>query len=617
MLRTVPEARFEVQPQCADDNSLALVLDGRIDNREALIASLSLSGNPSRLSDSAIVLAGYERWGPKVVERLLGAFAFAVWDAKARRLFVARDHFGIRPLYYVNKPGSYFAFASEETALLQVGLAEGGINTAKVAEFLLLPVIPDEEATFWNGVQAVPPAHAMEVSHRGDVQRSEYWSLDPERETQYAEDSDYLDRFNELFGEAVRCRLRASTPVGSMLSGGLDSTAVACKAAQELSDDQLPLRTYSAVFESIPEADERRFQEAALKVYGDRMQPCHFAADRASPMRHLTDTTLRMGRPNEGINDYIPAELYHRAGRQGVRVLLDGFDGDTTVSHGKAYYNELLWSGRWTALWHEIKQAAALKGGTQEDARRAFKGWLKHFGRRHPVLKHVVNGWHQVKGSAVDIPNTERLKIASQGGHWDGDSWEKYFRDRYLSQVESRFTSMPEAAEWRKERHHHHMMLTRPLMESALRGFDAKATAAQIEARFPFYDVRLVEYCLSLPGHLKRREGWDRWIERAALDDVLPHEVQWRQGKPNLIRSYVKGLLRNEKKTFHALAERVSSDASPIVHYFEPSAISELAMRMASEKLAGPEDEPERVMLWRAVALERWLSLPTTTSHSV
>jgi asparagine synthase (glutamine-hydrolysing) len=158
-------------------------------------------------------------------------------------------------------------------------------------------------------------------------------------------------------------------------------------------------------------------------------------------------------------------------------------------------------------------------------------------------------------------------------------------------------------------------------MEETVRAIEARALAAGVQARFPFFDVRLIEYCLSLPGDLKCRDGWTRWIERAAMKDILPEAVRWRQQKTNMAISYRNGLKTHERQALTSLAAAVSNERSPVCKYLNPEAISTLATRVAEgEEL---ESSGEEVLLWRAFALHEWCSLRRSTpmqqdtAHSV
>jgi len=604
MLETTPEDRYESLPLVDRSGNYAVTADARIDNRKELTKRLGIRCPDDRpITDTELILAAYKRWGRDCPKELLGAFAFAVWDARNRTLTLARDHFGIRPLYYAHQADRFFAFASEEKGLLRTGFSEGEVNDLKVADFLLMPVRIEPDATFWEDVFSVPRAHTLQITAEGTVTRKKYWALDPNKETNLGSDAAYIERFQELFRKAVRCRMRRTTPLGSTLSGGLDSTSVACTAAQELTDEKL--HTLSAVYPSIPEADEREYQEAALDMYPDKMVPTFVTPADTGPLQHQDWFTHYLDHPNDGINAFILVELYRRAAEKNHRVVLSGNDGDTVVSHGRTYYNELLWSFRWWKLSQEIRESVRDLGGDQENLKRSLKGWAKHYLRHSTLTKPLVSLWRAVR-DGVNSSRADGLEMRSEGGAWQ-EGWRKYFDDRFLDATEPYLDERSSPREWTRERHHHHMLLTRPLMEGAFRKYDALGAGLGLDIRFPFHDVRLVEFCLSLPGHVKRRQEWSRWIEHAAMEDTLPRKVQQRTDKTDVRWVYINGFETHDKEKLNRFSESAEEETNEISEYIDSEKVSNLASKMAKGSLNNHSEESKRILLWRALSLHNWL----------
>src|SRR2546427_256925 len=281
MLHTTPESLREQQPLVGTRGDLVLVADARIDNRGELC---SLLPAPSDATDAELILAAYERWGEHCPEHLLGDFAFAMWDGRTQRLFCARDHFGVKPLYYHHRPSRLFAFASEIKGLLALPDVPRRLNETRVADYLV-PLLEDKVITFYEEIVRLPPAHRMVVSRDG-VLIEQYWALDPEREIRMKSDAEYAEAFREIFTEAVRCRLRSAFPVGSMLSGGLDSSSIACVARELLAEDGGgKLHTFSAIFPDVPECDEREYIDAVVAGGGGRCGAALPPRRRAEPGR--------------------------------------------------------------------------------------------------------------------------------------------------------------------------------------------------------------------------------------------------------------------------------------------------------------------------------------------
>ena len=260
MLWTTPESLHERLPLTDSTGDLTLTADARIDNREELCSLLSA---PSTVTDADLILQAYARWGERCPERLLGDFAFALWDARRGLLFCARDHFGVKPFYYHHRPGRLFAFASEIKGLLVLSEVPRRLNETRVADYLV-PLLEDKEITFYEEIVRLPPAHRMAVTREG-VRMEQYWAPDPEREIRMKSDGEYAEAFREIFTEAVRCRLRSAFRVGSMLSGGLDSSSIVCVARELLAKNGGgKLHTFSAIFPDVPECDEREYIDEVI-----------------------------------------------------------------------------------------------------------------------------------------------------------------------------------------------------------------------------------------------------------------------------------------------------------------------------------------------------------------
>jgi asparagine synthase (glutamine-hydrolysing) len=255
MLHTTPESLEETLPCFHPAARLAITADARLDNRAELIEALGLRDRrEAEVTDSDLLLAAYERWGASSLDRLVGDFAYAIWDGRRRQVFCARDHFGVKPLYYY-RSGKLFAFATGIHALFEVGGVRRRLNRARVAAFLQGDH-EDKAATFFEEILRLPPAHFLTVRAEGAELR-QYWRLDPTREVRRRSNEEYAEEYRALFVEAVRSRLRSALPVGSTLSGGLDSSSVASAARNLLRErGSGPLHTFSARFQSIPKVDE-------------------------------------------------------------------------------------------------------------------------------------------------------------------------------------------------------------------------------------------------------------------------------------------------------------------------------------------------------------------------
>src|SRR4051812_32420754 len=205
------EDYFDRQP-LTGAGSLRLVFDGRIDNRADLACTLAISPEQARdWPDSAYVLSAYERWGPECVERLLGDFAFAVWNERTRQLFLVRDHIGNKPLYFYRGDG-FFMFASQPSALFTNARVPRDIDDSNLILYLAR-VRPAPGATLYRGIERVPIGTGLLVSENAAV-TLRHWNPESIPELRYKRDDDYVEAFRSILDEAVECRLRSIHPVG-------------------------------------------------------------------------------------------------------------------------------------------------------------------------------------------------------------------------------------------------------------------------------------------------------------------------------------------------------------------------------------------------------------------
>jgi asparagine synthase (glutamine-hydrolysing) len=576
MLWTTPESLHEKLPLVNKTRDLALTADARIDNRDELITALGFTDYArEEISDGELILAAYEQWGERCPERLLGDFAFAVWDQRKQALFCARDHMGTKPLYY-HRSGWAFVFASEIKGLLCVPEVPRRLNEVRVADYLV-PILEDKEITFYQEILRLPPAHRMTVDRNG-VRIEPYWSLDPYRKVRYSSDGEYAEAFREVFTEAVRCRLRSAFPVGSLLSGGLDSSAIVCTARQLLSPGYR-LRTFSTIFDDVPQCDERPFIDAVLA--GGGLEPHYMHGDRLSPMADLDRVFHHQDEAFFSPNLFMYWAAQSTAHQQDVRVLLDGQDGDTTVSHGLAYLPELARRGHWMTLAAEVNGLNGFLVGASPRTilRRLVIGPL--------VPEPIRQVWRRLHGRtgpswADDTP--VRPDFAQRIG----------LADR-IQALGGKDRSRPA----RTSREEHWRNLTTGVIPFALEVMDRVTVAFSIEPRYPFFDKRLVELCLALPPEQKLNQGWTRVVMRRAMTNILPAKVQWRENKSNLSPNFSRGLLAFERGL---LEEVILDDPQAIEEYVDVPALRETYHRYASRGM-----DSDAMTVWRAITLALWL----------
>ena len=588
MLWTTPESLREHLPLMNKSGDVVITADARIDNRDELIAGLGLAEwSHGAISDSELILCAYERWGEDSPKRLLGDFAFAIWDDRRQTLFCVRDHIGVKPFYY-HQSDRAFVFASEIKALLSVREVPRRLNPIRVADYLAR-TFEDQSITFYRDVFRLPAGHSMTVRHR-EARVQPYCSLDPVREIRLRSNDEYADAFRECFTEAVRCRLRSGFPVGGLLSGGLDSSSIVGTARKVLAEEGARrLHTFSAIFPDLPDVDlrkidERPFMEAVLAMGG--LTPHYVHADSLSP---LTDLGRVFWHEDEALlapNLYMHWALYRAAHQHDVRVLLDGVDGDTTVSHGMEYLSELARAGKVRTLGREVMAFARRYNSSP---RRI----LWQFGLRPLVPEPMRHAWRVVRrrNEPAWMANTPIKPAFAQ-------------RVGLAERVETLQGNGRASARSAREEHWHG--LTSALLPYLLEAADKAAAAFSLEARYPFFDRRLMEFCLALPPEQKLHHGWTRVVMRRAMADILPEEVRWRVGKANLSPNFTRRLLEYDRRI---LDDVIMNDPQVIEDYVDISALREVYRRYTSQPT--PDDA---ITVYSAVMLALWLRRTGLTS---
>lgn len=616
MLWTTPESLQEKLPLTHQTGHLVITADARIDNQAELLPLLGFSDRPAgEVADSQLILAAYEKWGEQCPEKLIGDFAFAIWDGRRQVLFCARDHFGIRPFYYYYSPQT-FVFGSEIKALLSLPEVPQRLNELRIGYHLAVTV-EDKAITFYQDVFRLPSGHSMTVSARG-IQMRTYWSLDPKREIRFESDEAYAEAFRELFIEAVRCRLRSAFPVGSMLSGGLDSSAVTCVARDLLAKNNgRPLHTVSAIFEEFPQCNERPYIQKVVAGGGILAQ--YISLGQVGPLADLKRIFQYIDEPFAAPTFYIIWNLYQAAQQQGVRVILDGIDGDTAVYHGDMYLAELARASQWEKFVLEAKAIARHENLPSVPVLFEQYGW--------PYLTELAQGWQWLTlikeiNELSPYIGTSRRKILQYCGFEPAitqpvrQAWRKLnhqnnlfhtvphiahqnFAERislnnYLETLENH-RSIPS----RTARDEHYSLLIAGLMTYVFELTDGASMAFSIESRHPFADRRLLEFCLALPSDQKLRQGWNRFILRRALGGLLPEEIRWRGGKTVNRAVVTSGLLDIDGRL---LKEVIADSENTLSPYVDGGALHEVYSRYLSDRQSTDE-----MKVWQAVVLALWL----------
>ncbi|MCH9649838.1 MAG: hypothetical protein K0U98_16490 [Deltaproteobacteria bacterium] len=557
---TTPEELGESQPLQGDGGRFCVALDGRLDNRQELLNALGSDapqGESESLSDAELLLAAYGKWGREGFGRLLGSFAFLLFDKANRELLLVRDPLGDRTLFY-SMTKELFLVASEEAAILRHPAISGNLDEDRLARYFAVSELRDG-STFFAEVREVLPAHWISLSPRG-VASHRYWEPHLTERIRYRDDREYGEHFRQLLGSAVDCRLRSTVPAAVQMSGGLDSTGLAALAAQSsAAPSHRSLKTFSWVFDELKSCDERVYMDSMVDRYG--LTHHRVVGDRAWPLSQPESTSLNPNTPEDTAYRPLVEQLYGRARQEGARVLLTGMFGDHLFSGFEAWLTENLVSGRWYRAAGEV-------------------GWyLSHrrWRQLRPAVGYPLLRWKRFRRawsgprSPWLTPSAARARLT--GGDWSPAS------GRPARQVQ----------------------LRNVLGLLGAHGISAEAFYASrygLELRHPYRDRRLIEFMLSIPADQLYRRGLLKWILRVGLKEDLPEIVRRRPGATSLWPLFQRGLQEKEKLR---VREILSSEDRQWSRYVKEAWLQE---RWPSRS----DTDPSALVTWLCLSFELWRS---------
>ncbi|MDG3547067.1 asparagine synthase (glutamine-hydrolyzing) [Methanobacterium formicicum] len=536
MLYTTVESIGEKLPFQDNSSEMMITSDARIDNRLELSEELNIENNV-KIPDSLFILRAYQKWGENCPERLLGDYAFAIWDGNEETLFCARDYIGVKPFYYHLSENGFF-FSTEIKALLLIPEISSKINELKAA-FHLMEISGERRLTFYQDILRLPAGHSLKIDS-DKIKIKKYWNLDPKLELKL-DNEEYVQRFREIFTEAVRCRLRTPFRIGFELSGGIDSSSLVCTAKNILnSTTDYPILTFSHSFKELPECDETHYIKKVINMGG--IKPVYLRSGQISPFDKVEEILKFQDEPYTNPNISLFWNLYKKMNENSVRVSLSGNDGDGVLSRGHNHLKELAVNFRFNDLIKEVN------GFSKIHDKDPFSVFMQKvlFPLVPEFFKEIIRSTHpEIRIGDFVLDNkelSERLDL------------EKHYHDYH-------WTNRPT-----KSKEYHYYLLSSGNHQTTLEVLDRCTGAFYIEPRYPFYDRRLLEFCYSLPTEQKFSEGWDRYVMRHALSGILPSEIQWRSSKASFSPVLEKNLLQFEEKLLNNLIYHDNNRISDFVN---------------------------------------------------
>jgi asparagine synthase (glutamine-hydrolysing) len=569
------------QPMENEDGRLRIVYNGEVYNHAEHRPGLEARGHSYRThSDTETILHLYEEHGAACVEHLRGMFAFAVWDAGRRELFIARDRLGVKPLYYVHTPDGSLYFASEIKALLEARAVRPEINYAALPDYLANHGTADDQ-TLFAGVRRLPPGHTLLWREDGTVEIERYWDVSFAGEAEGGDarrDEDLIGEWAELFRTSVRLRLMADVPLGMFLSGGIDSSAIAAVMSGMVRE---PIKTFSVAFAE-REANELAYARMVAQKFGTDhrevvVSPSEFF-DALPRMIWHEDEPL--AHPSS-----VPLYFVSRLASEHVKVVLTGEGSDELLAGYERYAKTL----------YNLAAGPAYNRLAPAPLRRLVESRIRSLPASSQVRRKLVRTFlclaPGIEGSYFDnfavFPRAMQRELLTDEAKGRAGALDPY-RDmrRYFEAADSDSTL--------------NRMLyadTKTYLHELLMKQDQMSMAASIESRVPFLDHKLVEFTARLPVRLKLRRGRvTKYVLRRAMRGVLPEPIIARRkmGFPVPVGKWFRGEFR------HVVEEYVTGPRAAARGIFRPEFVRSLVARHD----AG-ENHDER--LWALVNFEMWL----------
>jgi len=574
---SIVDPRLGAQPMSVRNGEVQMVYNGEVYNHPALMPELQAAGVQYRTHcDTETILHLYEREGREMPKRLRGMFAFAIWDSRSRELLLARDRFGVKPLYYVHTDDGALYFASEIKALLAADAVRASLNLRAFPDYLANHGTCGEE-TLFEGVKRLPPGHTL-VWRNGRIEMNRFWSLsfNPAAIDQRP-DRVLIDEYRERFRESVRLRLMADVPLGMFLSGGIDSASITAMMSTLVDE---PIKTFSVAF-----AEREANELAYARLVAARYKTDHHEIV-VTPEQFFGALPALVWHEDEPIAhpSSIALNFVSRLAAERVKVVLTGEGSDETLG-GYGRYRYTVWNMSLGRV------AEGLTGSMGRRLGRAMVEQLPQGSRWQARLRRTA----LTRPATLDDLYFDNFAVFDR----------KAIRALLVPSLrESLGTIDPYASAHELLRTTDAASLLNQLLyvdlftylHELLMKQDQMSMAASIESRVPFLDHPLVEFTATLPERLKLRGRTTKYILREAMRDYLPPAILTRSkmGFPVPIGRWFRGAHRA------VVDEYVLGDRAMARGLFEPSYVRALVQ----EHAASFRDHSER--LWALVNVEIW-----------
>jgi asparagine synthase (glutamine-hydrolysing) len=535
------------QPISNEDDAIHIVFNGEIYNFVELRRELEAAGHHFKTrSDTEVILHGYEQWGVDCVSRLNGMFAFAIWDSRRRQLFLARDHLGVKPLYYT-RIGARLLFASEIKALLEDPQCPRAVNLRALGQLFTLRFVPSPD-TLFDGIQKLPPGHRMLADATG-VRVERYWQWAP-GDLSAAPEAELIERYQTLLQDSVRLQMRSDVRVGLFLSSGVDSAALLALMGEHAG---APVRTFTIGFEDGERSNETDDARTLARRFGaEHDEMIVGAADYEQYFdRHLWDLEEPLGNETAAAFYFVS-----RIASRKVKVALTGQGADEP------------WAGYHRYIGVKLSQLYSRLPGALTD------------GLIRPIVERASGNERLRRGVAALSERDLLVRMVKIYSFFSADMKARLFQP-WVKQATSIDGAEARDALRRLQGDVASLDLLSQMLyidaranlpDDLLMVGDKTAMANSLEARVPYLDYRVIEFIESLPPHLKLNGFQGKYLHKKALEKWVPTQVVHRKKKG--FDNPIDHWLRHRMKSF--AKDCLLGDGAAVGRYFDRGYMREL-----------------------------------------
>ncbi len=564
------------QPMASDDGALQMIYNGEVYNHPELMRDLKAKGVAYHTHcDTETILRLYERHGRETPTHLRGMFAFAIWDRRAKSLFIARDRFGVKPVYYAHLDDGTLLFASEIKSILASGFVRAALDVSQLPDYLANHA-PSGERTMFEGIRRLPAGHTLTWSE-GRITIEQFWDLSYGEHELEGSDEHFIEEYRTRFTDAVRMRLMSDVPLGMFLSGGIDSAAITA-VMSGLVDE--PIKTFSVAFRE-REANELQYARLVANKFATDHHEVIVSSDDffASVPKLVWHEDEPMAHPSS-----VALNFVSRLAAERVKVVLTGEGSDETL----AGYN------RYRVTLYNMAMGRSYERLTIPALRSAVKSGIEALPAGVGLRQKLSRTFFTRPASLVDLyfenfsvfgraRQAQMLAPAMRDRVAGVDPYAAYHAALARTDARTLLDRLLYAD-------------TKTYLHELLMKQDQMSMAASIESRVPFLDHPLVEFASRMPQRLKLRGLTTKWVLRQAMKGVLPDEILSRKkmGFPVPVGAWFRGAYRG------ILDEFVLGERALARDMFVPDQLRSLV----AAHVSGEANHSER--LWSLVNLEVW-----------